>query len=64
MRYFASDIAGINFVFEPEIQVSVKIDGVEQVISGILRLSRAQIAALASLELSVKPKVISPWTNG
>ncbi|MEC4724025.1 DUF2987 domain-containing protein [Shewanella sp. D64] len=64
MRYFAADIAGINFVFEPDSKVSIKIDGTEQLVTGMLRLSRAQIAALDTLELSVKPKVISPWTNG
>lgn len=64
MRYFAAEIAGINFVFEPDSKVSIKIDGTEQLVTGMLRLSRAQITALNTLELSVKPKVISPWTNG
>lgn len=62
MRYFSSDIAGINFVFEPESKVSVKIDGVEQLVTGSLQLSREQISQLKALELSSKPKVISPRT--
>jgi hypothetical protein len=64
MRYFTAEIAGVNFVFEPDSKVSVKIDGTEQLVSGMLRLSREQIAKLETLELSIKPQVISPWTNG
>ena len=64
MRYFTEDIAGINFEFEPDSTVSIKIDGAEQFLTGKLRLSRAQISELKTLQLSVKPKVLSPWTNG
>lgn len=64
MRYFNEDIAGINFEFEPDSTVSIKIDGAEQFVTGKLRLSRAQISELKTLQLSVKPKVLSPWTNG
>ncbi|ACA86692.1 DUF2987 domain-containing protein [Shewanella woodyi] len=62
MRHFSSDIAGINFVFEPDSKVSVKIDGVEQLVTGSLQLSREQISQLKALELASKPKVISPRT--
>ncbi|MBW8186598.1 DUF2987 domain-containing protein [Shewanella nanhaiensis] len=62
MRYFSADIAGINFVFESDSKVSVKIDGEEQLVSGSLKLSREQLSQLKALELSSKPKVISPRT--
>ncbi len=64
MRYFTTDIAGVSFLFEADSHITVKIDGVEQIVSGQLRLSREQISKLTSLELSLKPKVLSPWTNG
>ncbi|NRD74056.1 DUF2987 domain-containing protein [Shewanella sp. VB17] len=64
MRYFTTDIAGVSFLFEADSDVTVNIDGVVQSVSGKLRLSRAQILTLTNLKLSLKPKVISPWTNG
>ncbi len=64
MRYFSSDIAGLNFEFEPGSKTRVTIDGVEQIVTGLLRLPRERIATLNRIEFQTKPLVISPWTNG
>jgi len=64
MRYFSSDIAGLNFEFEPDSKVRVTIDGVEQIVTGLLRLPREKIATLSEIEFETKPLVISPWTHG
>ncbi|WP_394148058.1 DUF2987 domain-containing protein [Shewanella atlantica] len=64
MRYFSSDIAGLNFEFTPDRKVRVTIDGLEQVVTGVLRLPRDKITSLNKIEFDTKPLVISPWTNG
>lgn len=64
MRYFSNDIAGVNFEFTQGSENRVIIDGKEQVVTDILRLSQAEISALSSIEFVTKPLVISPWTNG
>jgi len=64
MRYFSSNIAGLNFEFEPGSKIRVTIDGVEQIVTGLLRLPREKIATLSNIEFETKPLVISPWTNG
>ncbi|ABV87545.1 DUF2987 domain-containing protein [Shewanella pealeana] len=60
MRYFASDIAGLNLEFDGD--ATVYIDDKAIPVTGTYRLESSQLAALTSLKTSVAPKVISPWT--
>lgn len=60
MRYFSSDIAGLNLEFDTEAVVT--LNGKIIPVTGTYRLSRKALATLESLSLSQAPKVISPWT--
>ncbi|QQX82371.1 DUF2987 domain-containing protein [Shewanella sp. KX20019] len=60
MRYFSSDIAGLNLEFETEAVIT--LNGKKIPVSGTYRLSREVIRTLDSIEFSRSPKVISPWT--
>lgn len=60
MRYFASDIAGLNLEFDGD--ATVYIDDKVIPVTGTYRLESSQLATLTSLKTSVAPKVISPWT--
>jgi hypothetical protein len=60
MRYFASDIAGLNLEFGAEAVIT--LDGKQIPVSGTYRLDRDVIESLNSIEFSQAPKVISPWT--
>ena len=60
MRYFASDIAGLNLEFDTK--AVVNLNGKQIPVDGTYRLSREAIAAIESISFSQAPKVISPWT--
>lgn len=60
MRYFSSDIAGLNLEFGTE--VIMTLDGKQIPVSGTYRLARDVIEQLKSIEFTQSPKVISPWT--
>ncbi|KIO35300.1 DUF2987 domain-containing protein [Shewanella sp. cp20] len=61
MKYFAEDIAGVNFEFAGKAQVT--IDGKMQQVDGIYRLANEKINALSKISFSETPKVISPWVK-
>lgn len=60
MRYFATDIAGLNLEFNDD--ATLYIDDKVIPVSGTYRLSMQQLNGLKVLKTSVAPKVISPWT--
>ncbi|MCL1048269.1 DUF2987 domain-containing protein [Shewanella abyssi] len=60
MRYFSSEIAGLNLEFGTETVMT--LNGKKIPVSGTYRLSREVIKNLDSIEFSQPPKVISPWT--
>ncbi|MGS0689238.1 DUF2987 domain-containing protein [Shewanella sp. 0m-8] len=60
MRLFASDIAGLNLEFDGD--ASLIIDGKVIPVTGTYRLVMSDLDKLTTLESSVAPKVISPWT--
>lgn len=60
MRYFASDIAGLNLEFDTDVVIT--LDGKQIPVKGTYRLARDVIEQLQSIELTQAPKVISPWT--
>ena len=60
MRYFASDIAGLNLEFDTDVVIT--LDGKQIPVKGTYRLARDVIEQLQSIEFTQAPKVISPWT--
>lgn len=60
MRYFTSDIAGLNLEFDSDAVIT--LDGKKIPVSGTYRLDRATIGNLNSIKFSKPPSVISPWT--
>ncbi|PKG58133.1 DUF2987 domain-containing protein [Shewanella sp. GutDb-MelDb] len=60
MRYFASEIAGLNLEFDADVVIT--LDGKKIPVSGTYRLDKEVIERLNSIEFSQAPKVISPWT--
>ncbi|MCL1060160.1 DUF2987 domain-containing protein [Shewanella gelidimarina] len=60
MRYFASEIAGLNLEFDGDVVMT--LDGKKMPVSGTYRLHKDVIESLNSIEFSQAPKVISPWT--
>ncbi|PKG73710.1 DUF2987 domain-containing protein [Shewanella sp. Choline-02u-19] len=60
MRYFASEIAGLNLEFDADVVIT--LDGKKIPVSGTYRLDKEVIESLNSIEFSQAPKVISPWT--
>ncbi|MEZ9197800.1 DUF2987 domain-containing protein [Shewanella sp. 10N.286.54.B9] len=60
MRYFASDIAGLNLEFDTDVVIT--LDGKQIPVKGTYRLARNVIEQLQSIEFTQAPKVISPWT--
>ncbi|MCL1095969.1 DUF2987 domain-containing protein [Shewanella kaireitica] len=60
MRYFSSDIAGLNLEFGTDVVMT--LDGKQIPVNGTYRLERNVIEQLKSIEFTQAPKVISPWT--
>ncbi|MGS0680622.1 DUF2987 domain-containing protein [Shewanella sp. 125m-7] len=61
MRLLASDIAGLNFEFGDD--ATLTIDNKVIPVTGTYRLQMSELDKLTTLESSVAPKVISPWTS-
>lgn len=60
MRYFSSDIAGLNLEFGTDVVMT--LDGKQIPVNGTYRLERNVIEQLKFIEFTQAPKVISPWT--
>lgn len=63
MRYFREPIAGLNFEFSPEQDISVSVDGREQHIKGSFKLTAAELDSVNSLGFSQPPAILSPWVK-
>lgn len=63
MRYFREPIAGLNFEFSPEQDISVSVDGREQQIKGSFKLTTAELDSMNSLGFSQPPMILSPWVK-
>lgn len=63
MRYFREPIAGLNFEFSPEQDISVSVDGREQHIKGSFKLTAAELDSMNSLGFSQPPAILSPWVK-
>ena len=63
MRYFRAPIAGLNFEFSPERDISVSVDGREQQVKGSFKLTTVELGSLNSLRFSQPPTILSPWVK-